>query len=472
MINIATAFPTNSETIFDFFQRREAGYYIPLYQRLYSWDNENIDQLMEDICNGVISLANESDSDRTIHFLGTIILVVEKNARKNIDPQDPRALPDPIKNVIDGQQRISTMALLACCLYKKIYDLNKKLPDEGEFSSLKNKVVPKTYLEKLENIFSLELGSGNPEKKPRIIRGSVNQWTLEGSDENYQSSVSSFLAQFIRSIHNNQEDPLSPPIELPSFNTKNNVSRNVSRINSWLRKVEQAHNSNKTSSFDFPEASNVLEIVGEANIWSYERQEITNLLKSAGSQGERIRGSLKSIVQLLGFTHYFLRRCCFTIIIPESENWAFDMFQSLNATGTPLTALETFKPEVVARIGSDSKFKDSASAKYFSHIDDLLGEERTASSKNKLTNDFLTLFGTSLDGSKQPARQFSRQRRWLSEKYSSCETINDKEEFIHRMSDTALYWKNAINFNSNRLLSIEGLDDVEERLERSSSFMY
>jgi len=72
--------------------------------------------------------------------------------------------------------------------------------------------------------------------------------------------------------------------------------------------------------------------------------------------------------------YYLLQRCCFTLIEPVSENWAFDMFQSLNATGTPLTALETFKPLVVSLVASNNGgFKGSKSEEYFEQVDQLLG---------------------------------------------------------------------------------------------------
>ncbi|NJL10672.1 MAG: DUF262 domain-containing protein [Calothrix sp. SM1_7_51] len=77
MIDISKAFGTSSETISAFFQRPGVGYYIPLYQREYSWDKENIDQLIEDICRGVDSLLSEEKN--TIRFLGTVILVTERN---------------------------------------------------------------------------------------------------------------------------------------------------------------------------------------------------------------------------------------------------------------------------------------------------------------------------------------------------------------------------------------------------------
>ena len=122
-MDISRAFKTSSETISYFFTQGSTGYYIPLYQRKYSWDNENIDQLMDDICSGVVDLLSSQDK---IHFMGTIILVMENDATNNIKPQDHRAIPQRIDNVIDGQQRLSTIGLLACCLYQEIYEIKRK----------------------------------------------------------------------------------------------------------------------------------------------------------------------------------------------------------------------------------------------------------------------------------------------------------------------------------------------------------
>ena len=50
-----------------------------------------------------------------------------------------------------------------------------------------------------------------------------------------------------------------------------------------------------------------------------------------------------------------------TTEVLRQVNWAFDLFQSLNATGTPLTAFETFKPSVVNCMKSKGlEYKDSA----------------------------------------------------------------------------------------------------------------
>ena len=81
MLDISKAFTTQGEPICEFFQRPGVGFYIPLYQRDYTWNNENIDQLMEDICHGVEVLADDDDA---IRFLGTVILVKEKNINKHL----------------------------------------------------------------------------------------------------------------------------------------------------------------------------------------------------------------------------------------------------------------------------------------------------------------------------------------------------------------------------------------------------
>ena len=61
-MDIDKFFSTSSEPVLYFLNQQGLGYYIPLYQRKYSWDQENIEQLMDDICSGVSELLVDNDS--------------------------------------------------------------------------------------------------------------------------------------------------------------------------------------------------------------------------------------------------------------------------------------------------------------------------------------------------------------------------------------------------------------------------
>ncbi len=78
-------------------------YEVPVYQRPYSWDKEQVDVLLNDIIE-----AYQSESKNDGYYTGNII-VYDKNDKINglITKYD----------IIDGQQRITTFALMLLSLY-------------------------------------------------------------------------------------------------------------------------------------------------------------------------------------------------------------------------------------------------------------------------------------------------------------------------------------------------------------------
>ncbi len=84
-------------------------YQIPDYQRPYSWDKENISELVDDVTN---SFLNNKEED---YFCGSIVLVKSNNYRFD---------------VIDGQQRLTTFIIMSC-VFREIFSeqLNLKAKD-------------------------------------------------------------------------------------------------------------------------------------------------------------------------------------------------------------------------------------------------------------------------------------------------------------------------------------------------------
>ena len=91
-------------------------FYIPSYQRAYSWTIDQCDKLWQDITSFIESGAEDP------YFFGTVILDCSERNRLNL---------------IDGQQRTTTFLLLLKALHIRIGDALKALPKEEETEALR-----------------------------------------------------------------------------------------------------------------------------------------------------------------------------------------------------------------------------------------------------------------------------------------------------------------------------------------------
>ncbi len=78
----------------------EANYTIPMYQRNYAWDEGEITQLIQDVIDYLPEARN--------YYIGTLVVFERTN--------DSRSVDETVYETIDGQQRLTTLALLACYL--------------------------------------------------------------------------------------------------------------------------------------------------------------------------------------------------------------------------------------------------------------------------------------------------------------------------------------------------------------------
>jgi hypothetical protein len=89
---------------------------IPYFQRPYKWKTERLDQLNADL----LSLVDETND---AHFLGAVII----HGRRT-NPSDP-----DVFEVIDGQQRITTLYLYLCAIVKTLCELDEHAEAAGLF---------------------------------------------------------------------------------------------------------------------------------------------------------------------------------------------------------------------------------------------------------------------------------------------------------------------------------------------------
>ena len=90
---------------------------IPVFQRVYSWDARQCNELWDDIMN--IGAANTDEADS--HFMGMLLYAADTETWHGAAQLD----------VIDGQQRMTTMTLLLCALARYLDEENVRVADFG-----------------------------------------------------------------------------------------------------------------------------------------------------------------------------------------------------------------------------------------------------------------------------------------------------------------------------------------------------
>lgn len=462
VLNIENSFLTENRSVINFLNQSGQGLYIPLYQREYSWDSDNIEQLLEDLLRGIQRIASGEIADaKEIRFLGTIITVVESN-RNNIYPVDPQAVPPRIEKLIDGQQRVSTIALMATLLTKRLTEIKNKVKQSNPIYDQVCEICDTWIDQKLLPIFSFDLGRGKPRLKPKIARGAKDYWTRDHDvDTAYKSELSNYLGHFIKAY---DEKANYPCLSKEKYgNTL--LYKNGRRIESWLKKtVATAHED--TNEDEFAQADAIIAHFKQDALWDFERPDLVEKINERNYSDKKSDSYILSeLVQTLSVCHYLLDRCCFTIIQPTDDDWAFDMFQSLNATGTPLTAIETFKPTIVNTIEKDPtsgmQFKDSVSDVYFKKVEDFLSEATNAQQKNKRTNDYLTSFFITYDG-RTMSTHFSYQRQVLDKVYNGMSALADKEQFVKRMGNYADFYRMWLKYTGTGNTLFPGIESIPD----------
>ena len=80
---------------------------VPEYQRAYAWEKKQWDDLWEDIKEGIRT--------STTHFLGTVVLMAQDSPHRDREGRSLRVF-----DVVDGQQRVTTLCLLLLAVYDHV----------------------------------------------------------------------------------------------------------------------------------------------------------------------------------------------------------------------------------------------------------------------------------------------------------------------------------------------------------------
>ncbi|MCP4933983.1 MAG: DUF262 domain-containing protein [bacterium] len=292
---MSTSFVSHAILLKKLFDRRFS-YTIPIYQRAFSWSNDQSTKLFEDI---VEAMGEEHEQNQIeSFFLGALILTgnMAETAKRPLAGKLAAAftsiisgqagLPDNIKgdfDVVDGKQRLVTLTILLCLL--------RDLSSSGDLPSLKNLI-----------------GDGRDNNQYRL--------DLCGGE-------GAFLHKHVLTLGSS----INPVPDLDNIST------------------------------------------GEENMIKVRDSLHRNLLDLSATDRTRLLG-------------YIVDHCQVVIILSEKIDHAFQIFLSINDSGTKLTEGDILKVELMASLSAEyvEKYRP-----IWEQWNDSLGTMRSKASSQKKT---------------------------------------------------------------------------------------
>ena len=127
------------------------GFYIPSYQRPYAWSPGQAVSLITSVTEGAQTLLSMEDA---ITFIGTFIFIHDTDYA-TVEPKVRGELPPQVYLVIDGQQRLTTLSLIAISLHDSLFSVSQRVKGTEDVV-LWSKQQSQELLRRLERILALE----------------------------------------------------------------------------------------------------------------------------------------------------------------------------------------------------------------------------------------------------------------------------------------------------------------------------
>ncbi|WP_423917899.1 DUF262 domain-containing protein [Candidatus Poriferisodalis sp.] len=445
---LSDVFEAYPKSTADFMRERGQCFYIPAYQRPFSWGRENIERLVDDIVHGLDQLLQRNDATT---FIGTLI-TIHDTAYTTIDPLVRAQVPSKVMTVIDGQQRLTTLLLVNMVLHDELANrhtsFNKPSDEASVWLYQQCLQTQSELLDTLEE--DMSHGDGHFQWYPRMARAYLDKWSRLKHEAQYKSDIAGLLHQYGKHRRSDNPGVFKP-------DSTRSISRSYDLVRRMLRRaIAQATHQD----IDFPDVASFGE-TGYLALTLFNDElptPVSEALESAPTDG------CAELFRLLVFGRFALHRVAVTVVTARSEDYAFDMFESLNTTGEPLTAFETFRPRVIREEGH-SEYQKSTAHGHLGKVEAYLEQFEKAQSRLAATSNLLIPFALAESGYKL-SKRLSDQRRYLRSTYDSHEK-SERDVFLSNMGHTAQLlegaWDKATWASSGpSLTGLEPLDTQEK----------
>lgn len=429
-MEIKDVFGAYPKSVWEFMCDRGQGCYVPAYQRHYSWDKSKIERLIDDACHGFTLLLNNEDA---ITFLGTII-AIHDTSLTTVSPIVKGQVPSKVMTIIDGQQRLTTLFVLNTVMHEEISTRSNKLKreDHEAVTWLKEQCLEvagrlaQTYEENMSH------GDGDFQYYPRMIRAYDDSWSRKRTQAHYRSPIGFYLHTYGKYGRGELKTAFKHEATDDPKHKFLNDSRKI--IQTLIRKIAKSD-----VELSFPDYDSIINSKNLQNTLIHT--EFPDYVLKYLTLDDK--DDYKELLRLVLFANFMLDRVALTIVTARNEDYAFDMFESLNTTGEPLTAFETFKPRVIASEGLEH-FEHSDSFTSIASIEKYLESFGKSDEKQDATSRLIVAFALAESGDKL-SKRLSDQRRFLRDGYEKrvAEPKIYKQNFTRHLSHAAIFIKDV-----------------------------
>lgn len=436
MLNIGQIFTAESQSIYDFLTIDGQGCYVPAYQRGYAWDSQNVGRLLEDATLGLERLVQDETS---VRFLGSII-AVQGNALVAAPPPLDRELPRRVLTIIDGQQRLCTVAVLNILLHDRLAMLVEELSASGEEGVVAVHADATDFLDDLAKTYEFEgrrVAALN-RLYPRIIRSMDDQWARTPDHARYTSPISRFIWAYVAHTHT-EPDAHRRAFEYSAVGADGTIlpgHEALVGVIAFLRQELGDLADDTHASLDLPTLAQIVaqdsKIAEE--LWPHQLPaSVRTYIEEQDDDPSYL--AVSRTLRLLALARFVNYRMAATVIDANQEDYAFDMFEALNTTGQPLTAFETFKPKVIEEEGL-AAYPRSPSRPRLDTVQAYLDRFKKAEDRQAATSTLLVPFALAENGHKLE-KHLSHQRRYLRDQFAAARTRAGRRNFVRNLATTA-----------------------------------
>ena len=274
---------------------------------------------------------------------------------------------------------------------------------------------------------------GNFYPFPKIIRAKKDSRSNSASYEEMRSEVAILLKEFGKFIDRGEPEFWIPDLGktreaakiIENFECIQDYCQSLNDPNWYTEKECQMLNAKR---FGYG---------GCKELWEKTQDVLENDGSSAISQIEK-ESEAHPYFRTLMLAAYFCNCIAVTTVVTADETAAFDIFDALNTTGEPLTALETLKPQVIAT--ENKRYAGSNREMAFDEIDKIMAEDYPGTiQKQNETKDLIVTFALYLEGRKI-SRELSIQRRELRQAFQkSMKVESGPTQFMRALAGVIRY---------------------------------